>query len=468
MFLVVALASSLIGGVVPDSAPRRASAHGAYEPIEVGYLTKYMARVPAFSRQTKLACNMCHAGFPQLTPFGRLFKLNGYTMTGLPMITAQKDSASRLDLSLSPIAPISIMALVAATNVSTPVPGTLATTAELPQQLSIFGATALSPNMGIFSQLTYTQQSGTIGIDNIDLRYARHMQLGSRDAIVGLTLNNNPTVQDVWNTTPAWGYPFASASVAPSPAAAKLLEGAFGQSVLGLGAYTLFNNLIYAEISGYVAAPQGHTLPLDSTASNTPKSISPYWRVALQHDLDASTYVMIGAFGMSTDIFPAGIAGTTNHYNDVGFDAQLERKVGEGIVIGRATYINEKQQLPAFFAGAPQTSANANNTLNTYKVNFSWVPSNTHSLSVGYFGISGTSDNLLYASAPVTGSATGSPASSGEIFEVTANPWLNVRLGVQYLAYQKFNGRAASYDLTSGGRNAKDNNTLYMYLWFVY
>lgn len=468
MLIVAALTAALSLGSTSDSVVRVSASRGAGTPIETVDLTKFARRIPSFSRQTKLACNMCHAGFPQLTSFGRLFKLNGYTLTGLPMITAQKDSASRMDLSLSPIAPISLMAIVAATNVSTPVPGTLATTAEMPQQLSVFAGTALSPNMGIFSQLTYSAQSGTIGIDNLDLRYARHFQLGEKDAIFGLTLNNNPSVQDVWNTTPAWGYPFASASVAPSPAAATMIEGALAQSVLGVGAYTLFNNSLYAEVSGYVAAPQGHVLPLDSSASNTPKSISPYWRVAFQRDLNPSTYLMVGAFGLSTDIFPAGVQGSTNHYSDVGFDAQLERKVGDGSLIGRATYITEKQQLAAFYTGVPVTAANAENTLSTYKVNFSWVPSLTHSLSVGYFGINGTSDNLLYGSAPVTGSANGSPNSSGEIFEVTANPWLNVRLGAQYVAYQKFNGGTTSYDLTAGGRSAKNNNTLYLYLWLAY
>ena len=34
--------------------------------------------IPAFSRQTGLACSACHYQFPQLTPFGRQFKLNGY------------------------------------------------------------------------------------------------------------------------------------------------------------------------------------------------------------------------------------------------------------------------------------------------------------------------------------------------------------------------------------------------------
>ena len=37
--------------------------------------------VPSFARQTGMACTACHTEFPQLTPFGRWFKLNGYTMS---------------------------------------------------------------------------------------------------------------------------------------------------------------------------------------------------------------------------------------------------------------------------------------------------------------------------------------------------------------------------------------------------
>ena len=138
------------------------------------------------------------------------------------------------------------------------------------------------------------------------------------------------------------------------------------------------------------------------------------------------------------------------------------------MLIGRASYIHEDQQLPAYFVGVPPASQNATNTLNTYKFNLSFMPNQTHTLTVGYFGISGTSDNVLYGSAPVTGSASGSPSSQGETFELSTNPWMNVRLGVQYIAYQKFNGGSTSYDINFAGRNAKDNNTLYMYLWFAY
>src|SRR5512146_3419120 len=58
--------------------------------------------VPAYSRQTGLACSSCHYQFPQLTPFGRLFKLNGYTMTGLQTIEGRTDSTTE-SLKLAPI-----------------------------------------------------------------------------------------------------------------------------------------------------------------------------------------------------------------------------------------------------------------------------------------------------------------------------------------------------------------------------
>src|SRR5574337_1586390 len=37
--------------------------------------------LPAFARQTGQSCVACHAGgqFPELTPYGRMFKLTGYT-----------------------------------------------------------------------------------------------------------------------------------------------------------------------------------------------------------------------------------------------------------------------------------------------------------------------------------------------------------------------------------------------------
>ena len=38
--------------------------------------------LPSYARQTGQQCAACHNGFPELTPYGRQFKLNGYTWTG--------------------------------------------------------------------------------------------------------------------------------------------------------------------------------------------------------------------------------------------------------------------------------------------------------------------------------------------------------------------------------------------------
>ncbi len=461
MFATLILAATLSGASAPASvSPSRVTGEALASMVA-------RARVPSFSRQTRLACAACHTGFPQLSSFGRLFKLNGYTMTGLESIIAQKDSAARKELQLSPIAPLSMMAVVGATNVATAAPGTQNFTAQFPQQLSLFAASAISPRMGIFSQITYTDQSGTFGIDNVDLRYAGHGNWADHDVIYGLSINNNPSVQDVWNTTPAWGFPFLASAVAPMPMAATKIEGAFAQQVLGVGAYTMIDGTLYAELSGYVSAKQGTHFPLDTSATDTPKNVSPYWRVALQHQFE-STYLMVGTFGMSSSIYPTGIGGAWNKHTDIGVDAQVEQRLGGGTLIGRASYIHEDQTLAASVVAASPTAQNVSNTLSTYKANLSWVPNNTHTLSVGYFGVNGSSDNLVYQEEAGTGSATNSPNSNGFILDANANAWMNVRFGAQYVAYQKFNGGTTNYDVAAGGRKASDNNTLYLYLWLAF
>ncbi len=37
--------------------------------------------LPSFARQTGTECSACHTIWPELTPFGRLFKLSGYVQS---------------------------------------------------------------------------------------------------------------------------------------------------------------------------------------------------------------------------------------------------------------------------------------------------------------------------------------------------------------------------------------------------
>ena len=426
-------------------------------------LAAFATAVPSFSRQTGLACSSCHYQFPRLTPFGRLFKLNGYTLTSLPTIGQPGDSLGS-ELKLLPIPGLAAMVVGSVTHTAQAVPGTQNNTAGFPQQFSLFAAGQITPNVGGFTQLTYAASSGAIAIDNTDIRYANHLTVSDNPLIYGVTLHNNPTVQDVWNTVPAWGYPFMSSSSAPSPTAAPLIGGALGQQVVGLGAYSLYNNLLYTEVTMYHSALQGAKMPLDSTATNVTKGAIPYWRLALQRE-GTNTSLMLGTYGFDAHIYPTGVTGLDNHYSDVAVDAQIEQREGDAAWIGSANFIHERQQLAASVAAGSAT--NPTNSLSTVRANLAYLPNRRYSFSLGYFQSSGTTDALLYPSASVNGSATGSPNSSGAIAELNYNGWQNTRLGLQYIAYNKFNGGSTAYDVF-GGRNASANNTLYLYTWLAY
>jgi hypothetical protein len=457
--------SGLTKTVGPADAILGISAEHAIAPASL-YAALAKMFVPSFSRQTGLACSACHYQFPQLTPFGRMFKLNGYTLTSLSTIGQPGDTvAGRESLKLASIPPLAAMVVTGLTQTAKAQPGTQNGTVSFPQQLSLFVAGQITPHVGIFTQFTYAAADAAISIDNIDLRWAKHATVADRDLLFGFTLHNNPTVQDVWNTAPAWTFPFMSSDVAPSPAASTLIDGGLGQQVAGLGAYSLYNSTLYTEVTAYRSAPQGATEPLDGTATNVTKGVIPYWRVALQHEWP-STYAMIGTYGFAARIFPQGVSGPTNNYTDAAIDAQIEHKAKIGMWIGRAAFIHESQTLSAFVAAGPPEAANLNETLSTFRTNLTLEPSLRYALTAGYFQTTGTSDAIIFAPASVTGSRTGSPNSRGEIGELAVNPWQNTRFGLQYVVYNLFNGASNDYD--AAGRKAADNNTLFAYLWVAF
>ena len=127
------------------------------------------------------------------------------------------------------------------------------------------------------------------------------------------------------------------------------------------------------------------------------------------------------------------------------------------------TWIHEKQRLDASFAAG--LAANPTDTLNTLRVGGSYYYRRKYGAAVGYFSTTGSTDTLLYNpnGGPVTGSASGSPDSRGWIMELDYLPWQNVKFALQYTIYNKFNGGSTNYD--GFGRNASDNNTVYLLGW---
>ena len=237
--------------------------------------------VPSYSRQTGLPCETCHTVAPQLTAFGRYFKMNGYVLSSNTLSPSSPGKTPTESISQFP--PISAMVLVSDTVLSKAQPGTQNGTVAFPDQLSLFYAGRIAPHLGSFIQITYTEGDDHFSLDNTDIRYANTASLGGSPVVWGLTLNNNPTVDDPWNSTPAWGFPYLGSDNAPGPSAGpQILD--LGGAVAGVGAYAWFNNSIYAGLSLYRSSQIGQPQPLDSSAGNVIKNVAPYWRVAWEHN----------------------------------------------------------------------------------------------------------------------------------------------------------------------------------------
>lgn len=437
------------------------------------FATRPAYAVPSFGRQTGLACEACHTAFPELTTFGRRFKLNGYVLDNLPQvksITPENQEA----LLLNWIPPLSLMFQASYTKSKAALPdssGTgLAQNGQVlfPEQASLFYAGRVAPNLGAFVQLTYASDTGNITLDNTDIRYANHMNVSSKDTIIGVTANNNPMVQDVWNSTGAWQVPFSQqSSAAPTPMAAPLLFNAgLAQQVAGLSAYIWWNDSVYAEVGAYRSAPQGTGAtvgPLDSAQSDVIDGVAPYWRLAYERDW-ARNALSVGTYGLAIKRFPGNgvaLAGLTNRITDTAVDAQYQYLGDDHIFSAQTTWVHERQSLDASFNAG--TAANQSNTLNGFRLGGSYYYQRKYGAGLGYFSVTGSADSILYAPASVTGSATGSPDSRGWTAELDYLPWQNVKIALQYTAYSKFNGASSNYD--GSGRNASDNNTWYLLAW---
>ena len=158
--------------------------------------------LPSYARQTGQECAACHNGFPELTPYGRLFKLNGYTFGGgqsnlpalavdggpAPSPSTQAAAAARRRGAFRDRTTISPRSSPAACSTAAPSPAMSAPSCKGPT----------------------TTSERNFSWDNTDIRYAASTQLLGSESVFGVSANNNPTVTDLWNSTPAWGYPFLS------------------------------------------------------------------------------------------------------------------------------------------------------------------------------------------------------------------------------------------------------------------
>jgi len=436
--------------------------------------------VPAFAQQTGEPCTACHIGAfgPQLTPYGRAFKIGGYTQGG--------GQGPLADIPLAATA-ITSFTHTGSAQPSPPVAHFGDNNNVALDQVSIYLAGRASPWAGGFIQGTYSDVSRTLFLDQADVRpFTTAIDLGDTTLRVGISFNNNPTVQDPYNSTFVWGYPFVASQLAPTPAAQPAIATALSENAIGATAYAWYDQHLYLEAGGYATlGPSllhiiGHTLgaaPFGST-----RNIAPYARAAYEWNWgEGRQSAHIGGLYLHSNFNPStnaySVDGSLGHngYADFALDAGYQFLGNQThIVTAEGIYTNEQQNLQgAFNAG---TSSKAYNHLQQVRLTLTYYYQQTYGLTFGWQNTWGTANPLLFAPAPVTGSANGKPNSNAFIIEADWvpfgkadsfwRPFANLKLGLQGTVYTRFNGGTANYD--GFGRSASSNDTLFAFAWLAF
>lgn len=459
----------------------------------VGLQSPFVAQaLPSFSEQTDQPCKTCHLNIGELTPAGRQFKLKGYTqgnrvspfsLTATASVTKVKSTTSSADPS-----------------VNMPKNGKL-----IPEEANFYIAGKLSEQMG--GNLKWTasaantnplyassgvQTGSRVGhdffLDASDLRFAQQDVVAAQSVSWGMTLNNAPASQDLWNTTPVHTFPYRSSSLLNAWGIGQfgpttMMDGGLNSQTTGVGIYAMLNDTIYMELSNYFKSSHGSSLVQLSGPVNTISSSSnPYWRFAWNQVKGSNSY-MVGTFGMVThlarDPFVAGSASGT--YTDLGLDAQYQHITDTHSVSVQASYINEHVDWGTRSVGRSHDYASG--SLSTFKTKLTYDYARTYGSSIFYFTTTGSNDNLYWSFNPdpaiITGacnqtnsmlaycSATGSPKTNGVGFEFYYAPTPKIHIALQQTFYKNFLGGTDFFDNASGNsRRASDNNLTYFYVTY--
>ena len=434
--------------------------------------------IPSLARQTGMACTACHtqAFGVALNPYGRQFKLNGYTWGGgdqsylskfSGMIQGSLTNTKTDDYKFDPNS----------SNYSSYYGNrgyNYNNNLALDQASIFYGGKVFGP-MGAFVQSTYNGVTNAFSLDNSDIRLSDEQELLGQAVVYGVSFNNNPTVQDLWNTTPNWGFPYVKSSLNNTPSAAPMISSLSG--VGGATLYGQFADVLYLEAGGYSNFDK-NTLkgmgrwPITSKVDGG----APYWRIALQKEWQGH-YFSIGHFGMRANIKPDIEQPGSDRYTDLGMDFNYQYLADtKNIFEFKANYIREQQELFATYnnGGADQL----NQQLSFMGLNGSYTYDQTYTLLVALNQINGPADSLVYS-----GNSNFRPNSEYYTFELDYVPfgktagtglstYMNLRFALQYVAYTQFNGAGTYYNATPDtnglNRNASDNNTLYLNGWLIF
>lgn len=405
--------------------------------------------VPSFSRQTGYECSKCHTVFPELTPYGRQFKLAGFTPVS--------DSWSSLPtIKKIPVAVLLNPSWGETRNINTPavMPDSFSDEHKLVAEgTAVYLAGRYYDKVGGLIQYNYNGFEHRPTVTMFDLRYADTTFAGNAEVDYGLSVNNNPTFSDIYNSTPAYSFPYGGGKAQMPPAA--LIDSTLNTQAAGFNAYALWDDFLYTDIGVYRNTENNFLRAVTAGVSFTTvlQNYAPYWRVALQKETGTKGFE-IGAFGLNgkPHVDPNNLSAGTNLMRDIGVDASYECIQADHTLSAHAIAIHERQHFD------PSLSQN-DTVLNTYRIDGIYHYRRQWGGGAQYFVTTGSSSAAYNTGDPVMGSSAASPLARGYVLQLDYLPLQQVKISLRYTLFSVFNGAGTNY---TPGRNASDNNFLYL------